>query len=184
MTTSTVTAKAGNLLGSYLGGAFVLVVMTLTVAHGLSRVNQNVQGTRAGCGPCQARAGEGGGAGACPRRGDRSRSSGVSRIVAPVNPRPAVPVGEGQPRSRLLVEPAPQLAIRRQNSGPTLRYVWWRAFPSVCASACPIADEPLSRDWTGTVIGPRRGPPLSQIALHSELAFELLVSGVVWAGLK
>ena len=44
MTTSTVTAKAGNLLASYPGGRFafrVLVVMTLTFAHGLGHVNQN-----------------------------------------------------------------------------------------------------------------------------------------------
>jgi 8-hydroxy-5-deazaflavin:NADPH oxidoreductase len=44
MTTSTVTANAGNLLGSYPGGTlvrWVLVAMTLTFAHGLSHVNQN-----------------------------------------------------------------------------------------------------------------------------------------------
>ena len=44
MTTSTVTAKAGNLLASYPGGTFafrVLVAMTLTFAQGLSHVNQN-----------------------------------------------------------------------------------------------------------------------------------------------
>ena len=43
---STVTAKAGNVLGSYPGGAFasrVLVAMTLTFAQGSSRVNQNAQ---------------------------------------------------------------------------------------------------------------------------------------------
>ena len=43
---STVTAKAGNLPGSYPGGTFasrVLVDMTLTLAQGLSRVNQNAQ---------------------------------------------------------------------------------------------------------------------------------------------
>src|SRR5215217_1180837 len=46
MTTSTVTAKAGNLLASYPGGTFasgVLVATTLTVAHGFSHVNQNAQ---------------------------------------------------------------------------------------------------------------------------------------------
>src|SRR5215211_1298992 len=48
MTTSTVTAKAGNWLGSYLGGTFaarVFVAMTPTVSHGFGHVNQNASCT-------------------------------------------------------------------------------------------------------------------------------------------
>ena len=66
-----------------------------------------------------------------------------------------------------------------------LSHVLWRAFPSVCASACPMAVVPLSRDCVGTVIGPSLGPPLSQIALDSEVAFvQFALNAVVWQGLK
>ena len=48
-----------------------------------------------------------------------------------------------------------------------------------------MAVVPLSRDCVGTVIGPSLGPPLSQIALDSEVAFvQFALNAVVWQGLK